>query len=303
MTAVTEFDKLWQQVEALPHPGPAPEPTIAPTSPSHRVRLFRTLLDIRTIAITLLWSGLALLVVLNVVARGSMISWGIGALTLCALVYVLIVPTDTSDYQAHAAAAKAEWDQDQAEWESEAGPRSFEVKKLLMLQVRNANMDLPHLRYSRIQALIDAKRSSELKAFLKKHQIEHSPLANVTAVRSGSLESAGIKTAADIDGEALHKIPGVSSSVVQGLIDWRKRLEATFQFDPSKSLDSAAIDAIDQDIVATANELVITLGRDLAEIRRILRRIEKVRTLGKSILDSKYHAYRQAQAQVSYLAG
>lgn len=164
-------------------------------------------------------------------------------------------------------------------------------------------MDLPHLRYSRIQALIDAKRSSELKAFLKKHQIEHSPLANVTAVRSGSLESAGIKTAADIDGEALHKIPGVSSSVVQGLIDWRKRLEATFQFDPSKSLDSAAIDAIDQDIVAAANELVITLGRDLAELKRILRRIDKVRAQGKPILDAKYHGYRQARAQISYLAG
>jgi hypothetical protein len=50
-------------------------------------------------------------------------------------------------------------------------------------------------------------------------------------------------------------------------------------------------------------DLVITLEQDLAELKRILHRIEKVRTLGKSILDAKYHAYRQAEAQVSYLTG
>jgi DNA-binding helix-hairpin-helix protein with protein kinase domain len=232
MTAVTEFDKLWQQVEALPHPGPAPEPAIAPTTPSDQVKLFRRLLDIRTITTTLLWSGLALLVILNVVERGSMVAWGIGAVTLCALVYVLIVPTDTSDYQAHAAAAKAEWDQDHAEWEGEAGPRSFEVKKLLMLQLRNANMDLPLLQESKIQALVADKRSVQLKAYLATHKIEDTKIANVAAVRSGSLCKAGVVTAADIDGETLHKIPGVGYSIATELINWRRGLEATFQFAP-----------------------------------------------------------------------
>jgi DNA-binding helix-hairpin-helix protein with protein kinase domain len=303
MTAVTEFDKLWQQVEALPHPGPAPEPAIAPTIPSDRVRLFRRLLDIRTIAIAFLWSGLALLVIVNVVARGSIVAWGIGVITLCALVYVLIVPTDTSDYQAHAAAAKADWDQDQAEWESEAGPRSFEVKKLLMLEIRNANMDLPLLQDSKIQALIADKRALQLKAYLANYKVEDTKIANVAAVRSGSLSKAGVATAADINDETLHKIPGVGSSIAMELINWRNGLEANFQFDPNKPLDPASIDAVVQDIAAEANELVITLEQDLAELKRILHRIEKVRTLGKSILDAKYHAYRQAEAQVSYLTG
>jgi DNA-binding helix-hairpin-helix protein with protein kinase domain len=117
------------------------------------------------------------------------------------------------------------------------------------------------------------------------------------------LSKAGVATAADINDETLHKIPGVGSSIAMELINWRNGLEANFQFDPNKPLDPAAIDAVVQDIAAEANELVITLEQDLAELKRILHRIEKVRTLGKSILDAKYHAYRQAEAQVSYLTG
>jgi DNA-binding helix-hairpin-helix protein with protein kinase domain len=72
----------------------------------------------------------------------------------------------------------------------------------------------------------------QLKAYLATHKIEDTKIANVAAVRSGSLCKAGVVTAADIDGETLHKIPDVGYSIATELINWRRGLEATFQFAP-----------------------------------------------------------------------
>ncbi|MBD2745988.1 hypothetical protein IC232_04665 [Microvirga sp. BT688] len=298
---MSEFNDLWSQVEALPHPGPAPAPSNLPTSLLPQVRWFRTLLDIRTIAITVMWSGFALLIVLNVMARGSAVGWIIGAITLLAVSYVLIVPTDTSAFRDRAEAAKAEWDRIQEEWENEAGPRTFEVKKLFLLRLRNASRDLPALRDSKVQSLQDDQRRSQLKAFLSQYKIDQSKIANIAAVRSGALQKAGFVTAADIDGAKLSNVPGIGDSVASSLISWRNGLEAEFQFDPSKPITPADIETVDQDIGAQEKELVLGLEQGLADLQRTLRRIQSVRTRGIPILEATHHAHRQAQAQLSHL--
>lgn len=298
---MSEFNDLWRQVEALPHPGPAPAPSNLPTNLLPQVRWFRTLLDIRTIAITVMWSGFALQIVVNVMARGSAVGWVIGAIILLAVSYVLIVPADTSAFRDRAEAAKAEWDRIQEEWESEAGPRTFEVKKLMLLRLRNANRDLPALRDSKVQSLQDDQRRSQLKAFLSQYRIDQSKIANIAAVRSGALQKAGFLTAADIDGAKLYNVPGVGDSVAGSLISWRNGLEAEFQFDPSKPITPADIETVDQDIGAQEKELVLGLEQGLADLQRTLRRIQTVRTRGIPILEAAHHAYRQAQAQLSHL--
>ena len=60
------------------------------------------------------------------------------------------------------------------------------------------------------------------------------------------MASFGVETAADVEPGKILRISGFGPGLTNELVQWRKRLEGKFRFDPSKGVDPADIAALNQ---------------------------------------------------------
>ena len=199
MTA--NFETLWQEVEAIPHPGPAPKPEASSPHPSDHARFYRRLLDARQVALALCWTAFVSMPVLSIAGGASVPLWilgVIGAIELLALCCVRAIPSDFPIFQNRLHAAEVEWQSVEDEWEHCAGPRTFEVKRLQLLDLLNERNSLAHLEEQKKEGFQDAQWEAQLLHFLSGFPVQEADIFNVGDGRLKNLHDAKVKTAADI---------------------------------------------------------------------------------------------------------
>lgn len=301
MTA--DFEALWHQVEAIPHPGPAPKPQARPVAASDQARFYRRLLDTRIIAKGLAWTAFVLLPILSLAGATLAPLWTVGSIGLLSLCCVLTIPTDISNFRQRLQTAEAEWKSVEAEWEQCAGPRSFDVKKLQLLDLLNEWNSLPDLEQEKMEVLEDAQWEVQRLQFLSRFPIQEANIFNVGDGRLKNLHDAKVKTAADITSEeSLSRIQGIGHTIGKSLVDWRKDLESEFEFDPTQPLLPTQVDKVKGEIAAQAKDLEIQLRLGLAELQKTLARIQKVRSRGADVLNEEFERYEKARSEVSLLS-
>jgi hypothetical protein len=301
MTA--DFETLWQQVEAIPHPGPAPKPQASTVAPSDQARFYRRLLDARQIALALTWTAFILLPILSIAGADPIPLWVVGAVGLLSLCCVTTIPTDITSFQKQLQSAEAEWKSVEAEWEQSAGPRSFDTKKLQLLDLLNEWNSLPDREEEEMEALKDTQREAQRLQFLSRFPIQEADIFNVGDGRLKNLHDAKVKTAADITSEeSLSRIQGIGHTIGKSLIDWRKKLENEFEFDPTQPLLPAQVDKVKGEIAAQAKDLEIQLKLGIADLQKTLARIQKVRSRGAYVLNEEFERYQKARFELSLLS-
>jgi DNA-binding helix-hairpin-helix protein with protein kinase domain len=134
-----DFGSFWQQIDALEHPGPAPEippPTAKPklSSVARRALWRRAWQGPVALLVAVVPAGMAFGVELPLIARG---------LFLVAALFIFIVvrwalrgSLDVTTFMVREHEARKLWQATLAEWEAEAGPRRFDDKRAEIEKLR-----------------------------------------------------------------------------------------------------------------------------------------------------------------------
>jgi hypothetical protein len=301
---MTGFEALWQQVEAIPHPGDAPKPKGRFVALSLRARFVRALLATRGFALCFAWIVGALLVVPQLLTsqpvdvRLAIASWIVFAV-FCAQ----LIPTEISEFKNPFREAERKWNSREHNWKTEAGPGRFERMWSELLEHRKRWDSLPDIRQRRFKNLEERHRSLQLQRILSQFAVDETKAYRVAALSNVDLHKFGIRTAADVTRECLRSIPGIGYYIDDELLQWRRSLEEQFKPDPGQTIDVSEYMKIDKDIEAEGWELEFILKKELPRFRQISEDIQSTRRTDMEEVEDSYYAYLQARAELIALVG
>lgn len=122
-------------------------------------------------------------------------------------------------------------------WNGPASERGFQerLKELARARGELAGLDEEHARA--LAALDTQRRHHQLDATLRKQRIAAAGLKAVDRGLLAVLESYGIETAAEVSEPSLSRVGLLGEPARRALLQWRKRQESRFVFDPSRGVD------------------------------------------------------------------
>jgi DNA-binding helix-hairpin-helix protein with protein kinase domain len=198
-----DLPAFWQQIVAMPHPGPAPDLTASVAKPE-RSAVARRLLRRRT------WHGpLALLIAVVPAALSFSVDlpllgrsfFFIAAIVLYVLARVILRATaDVTPFVVREYECRALWETTLAEWQAKAGPRAFDDKRAELDKLKawwDEQAGQPHQR-PRIEAAIR-------RAFDELQQIAGQIQFARTSLRENALETYDLLLQTQVDLEAVQK--------------------------------------------------------------------------------------------------
>ena len=187
--------------------------------------------------------------------------------------------------------AEAEWKEALVRWHPEASRDAFVEKLKDLEKAHSAMMELQKEWQGRLANLRAVREQQQLRYHLNGFHLDQ---ANISRI----LASRGIKTAADITQE---KLLQVAKDVPSILMHWRKRLERNFRFDPDGPVYRREVDAIDQELGARRQNLLITLRQGPDDLRRLSQEINAARLRLMPVLESAWDALKTAEAILAAL--
>lgn len=112
--------------------------------------------------------------------------------------------------------------------------------------------------YVQIQArhgaeLSQLKASAETmqrQAFLERFYLSNDKIPKIGPTRLAVLASYGIETAADVTKDAILQIQGFGESLAGNLVDWRRKIESGFRFDPKTGIPADVVRNLELKYVA-----------------------------------------------------
>jgi DNA-binding helix-hairpin-helix protein with protein kinase domain len=111
--------------------------------------------------------------------------------------------------------------------------------------LRNTYERLLHLDRERtgdLRALENKKRQIQLNAFLDRQFIANAQISGIGPSKKAALLAYQIESAFDLPPRV--SVPGIGPALLGRLMDWRRRCEARFQFNPSQALPPAEVHAV-----------------------------------------------------------
>jgi DNA-binding helix-hairpin-helix protein with protein kinase domain len=237
------LSQVWHRILAVASPGEAPH--ISPDSFSPfpnplppKVRLAKV------------WG------VLRKLAAVGVVIWCLSSFPgafIFVLIFALILffwkVADSGEKQARqdaARVAETKWDETLRRWNFEAGDAAFRQKLQEATWMKSKYENLNNEYSKEKQKLQAAVRERQLHKFLETFFILDHSIPKIGAGRKATLASFGVETAADVEPGKILSMSGFGESLTNELVQWRKRLERKFRFDPSKGVDPADIAALNQ---------------------------------------------------------
>jgi DNA-binding helix-hairpin-helix protein with protein kinase domain len=122
-------------------------------------------------------------------------------------------------------------------------------------------------RIERFRDLERGRHEQQLRRYLDQFEVKDSRLKGFGPGRFAALVSNGVETADDLTVEKLTGIAGFGPKRIAALLDWRRKLEASFKFNPS---DPAGA----QERARVERELQIDHAREVTELQRLAEQIK-----------------------------
>jgi DNA-binding helix-hairpin-helix protein with protein kinase domain len=195
-----------------------------------------------------------------------------------------------------ARAAEARLQNLQHYWQCEASPEPFNTALEDLRSLTEEYRKLPERRKRKVRELERALYQTQLQHFLEQFDIASAEIPHIKDGRRVMLSSYGIDNAADVTTTALEAVPGFGSFLVMQLITWRQSLEGRFKFDPSRGIDPADIQRVDQEIAKRRVEIEALLSKGPAELNGMRQRIIAARGRLQHQLEQALKDVAQAQA-------
>lgn len=296
-----DLEKAWSAIAALSPPEATATPTIAPSAPIQGTPLP---LGLNLTPNQVLFSGLGTVVI----AIATLTVLPVALAIVISVVWVAFF--NSAPYIQERAkrsqalkTAQLALDSVKVRWRKEAEEQqeNFSLKRRELERKRTEYREL-HPSYQRDRLRLEAnQREAQLKGFLEQHFIDKYEIPGVGRGRRATLASYGIETAADVTRQALDKVPGFGPVLTNELINWRKRLETQFHFDPRKGINPGDITALDQRYAWKR----VPLERALSSGPQDLQRLRSVATQQKATrqqeLSQLTHHLAQAEADAALL--
>jgi len=187
----------------------------------------------------------------------------------------------------------------QMRYASECSEEIFCKKTKELGALRAQYNQLPLLRQQMIQELEKRKFQLQLHDFLDRINISDATIRLIGPGRKAMLVSFGIDSAADVSYASVTQVPGIGPKYANNLLDWRRSMEARFQFDPNKAIAKNETDKIDSEIHSRRSELQTTLSRGIQDAAASHSRILAVRASYQEQLKAAYKVFMQEQANLS----
>ncbi len=112
------------------------------------------------------------------------------------------------------------------------------------------------------------REARQLAAYLDRFSIRQAKIAGIGPAKTATLVSFGVETAADVTRSMLLRIPGFGSATAGKLMDWRRRYETEFRYDPNPNAqDIAAEKALRAKFASDKAKLEATIRSGLQTLR------------------------------------
>jgi DNA-binding helix-hairpin-helix protein with protein kinase domain len=263
--AGTMFDltRLWQEVEAIRHPGSAPTIDVPMPEPSEAAQKLAG----RTMKRHVMAATAAALVAALGIALGPVMLLAAGVM------YVVVLAANDGTgklrpiTEAHDAAS-ARWDKAEKEWLLKAGPAVYDQRKTVLVNLREEWNQVPTVRLRKLAELDRDRERAQRLRFLDAFEVEKAKIEGIGKGRKLTLASYGIETAADVTQSALTQVPGFGPKMQARMLAWRSDVEKRFVFDASRLVDARDVARVEQEILARKMEIEKRMNVGLAELRQ-----------------------------------
>jgi DNA-binding helix-hairpin-helix protein with protein kinase domain len=115
------------------------------------------------------------------------------------------------------------------------GVQAFHAKKSELTRRRAEYLTLKADATKEVQKLLDAAAEDQKRRFLESFPVSAARVQGVGATKKQAMQSAGIRTAADVSMASLLQLKGFGTTSAVAMTRWRAACEQRFQFDPQLS--------------------------------------------------------------------
>ncbi len=293
--ASIDVEAAWRKItEVSPPPGlptvkPTPVQTSKPVLEAHRRRQSRMITKVLVTVLLLFLSFTGLL-------SGLVIFWGlVGVIWFDLALGRRDVEQVTRTANSNLEGAKRKWDEVQSRWEKECAVESFEGT---FNRLNKAKYDYDHLNQikgQKVQALKDNAKELQFKRFLNNHLIDNANISGVGPARIAALRSFGIESAADINRKAVERVPSFGPKLTDKLLQWRKRVESRFVFNPALAVTQQDLKRVEQEVQTLKQKLASELAGGADRLEGTRDKLMRNRELYLPHLKQAVQKYAQAE--------
>lgn len=155
-------------------------------------------------------------------------------------------------------------------------------------------------RQSAISDLSKHSREEQLADYLESQYLHNYKIEGIGPTRQAVLSAYGIVTAADVESEKLHHVPGFGTSLISGLLAWRGQCEVRFRFDPNKKVSQVHLDAIHSKFQQAEHRIAKQLRNAPGVLRELVEKWKTSTSTAVAPLSELYRASAQAKADFEF---
>ena len=182
---------------------------------------------------------------------------------------------------------------------SDLGQASFEAKLRALSEAKSKYLKLD-VDLVKERATLST-REWQLRKYLAQIFIDDHEIPGIGPTRKAMLQSFQIETAADVDWAKVDSVPGFGWGLTNQLVNWRKSLEAKFQYDPGRGVDSADLAQVNNKYLKLKRELKSELVAGVEQLKKIRGEILARRASKEAGRAAAGKAYAQAKADYDAL--
>lgn len=194
------------------------------------------------------------------------------------------------------------WAQALGQWRSTRGPARFDALKAELAEARSQYEALATEERQRLAVDEGTRRAAQLRAWLEQFQIRRTHFKGIGAGKIATLASYGIETAAEVGSTRLLRVPGFGPINSQPLLEWRRRLEGRFRYDPKpNAADVQRAAFIRADITAKAGKLRNQLEAGPTRLAKLAADVVAEQQVPSPELAALWRTRTQAEADLVHL--
>jgi DNA-binding helix-hairpin-helix protein with protein kinase domain len=170
--------------------------------------------------------------------------------------------------------ADREWADSVGRWQATVGAQRFLEAKEELAQAKRSFEGLAAAEKARLEEAQRNRREQQLKTWLEQFQIRRFRIKGIGTAKVATLASFGIETAAEVERGRLFRVPGFGPQSSQPLLDWRRRLEGRFVYDPRpNAADAQRVASILSNTATRAATLRLELSAGPAKLAAIAKAV------------------------------
>jgi len=252
-------------IERIQSPGSAPDlvsllPAVK-VRPSAAAQNFRKRLWTRKAA-GLAAAGVALFLLLNGLGWGLVFFFPAGILFFGEV-------TGRATLRQQCTKAQGDWGRSLENWNNSAGTGRFDEKKAALLKTAESYRTLPSIEQGMLRELEGNKIGLQKQKYLESHKISKAKIDSIGDGRKMTLRSFGIESAWDVNRPKVMAVPGFGPTLTQKLTEWRRKVEASFKFNPKIPTDPAEIAKVRAEIARRRSAMEMALIEGVKELETL----------------------------------